>query len=109
MIAVREAASAVQFIVIIALAAALGGCAAIEQARKDHRQRDRDVAHRACAKAGLGDDERLFARCVELELTLIAEQRRRALEQASPAFYGQPYTPGLRICVPGAAGPGVTC
>ena len=102
-------------LVLMMLAAALGGCNTIEQARQERQQQDMEAARQSCVAAGIGDGTPEFAPCVETELTRIEDRRQRTLEQLnrqSQPTYVQPSVPSRRICLPtaaGAGGPSYTC
>ena len=89
------------------LAAALSACTAVDQAREAQAQQDLAAARESCAR--LGDGAPGFAACVETRLALMSYQRRRALEEQSAPARVPPYGPRGQLCVPTAAGPGVTC
>jgi uncharacterized membrane protein YccC len=97
------------------LAAALGGCNTIEQARQERQQQDMEAARQSCVAARIGDGTPEFAPCVETELTRIEDRRQRTLEQLnrqSQPAYVQPSVPTRRMCLPtaaGAGGPSYTC
>jgi hypothetical protein len=94
----------VQARTLIVLALTLCGCG-IEPAQQ---QQDLQVAHQSCTSAGIGDGTSQFAQCVETQLALVADQRRRALEETvTPATRRQPGSG--QLCLPTAAGPSFTC
>lgn len=100
---------------VVVLATVLAGCNMIEQASQDRQQRDLEVARQSCITAGVANGTPEYSRCVETELTHIADRRQRTLEQLNrqslPA-YVQPSVPNGRMCLPtavGAGGPSYTC
>jgi hypothetical protein len=91
--------------ILTVLAVMVCGCAAIEQAPQ---QQDLQLARESCAKSGFTDGTTQFAQCVETQLALIADQRRRELEETvTPATRLEPDSG--RLCVPTAAGLSFTC
>jgi hypothetical protein len=94
-----------QALTLIVLAVALAGCA--EQA-SEVRQHDLQLARQSCTSSGFSDGTPQFAQCVEAQLALIADQRRRALEETvTPTTRVQPDS-GV-LCLPTAAGLSFTC
>jgi hypothetical protein len=90
--------------ILIVLAVALCGCGGIEQAIQ---QQDLQVARQSCASSGLADGTPQFAQCVETQLSLIADERQRALEWAPPPPRME--LDSGQLCLPTAAGPSFTC
>jgi hypothetical protein len=89
---------------LIVLALTLCGCG-IEPAQQ---QQDLQVAHQSCARAGISDGTPQFAGCVEAQLALVADQRRRALEETvTPTTH--PQSGSGQLCLPKAAGPSIAC
>jgi hypothetical protein len=100
----------IKMVAIAALAMALYGCTAIDQATREQQQRDAEVARQTCVARGLADSTPAMATCVEAQLAFIADQRRRALEQTEtlpPASRVEPDS-GM-LCLPTAAGLSFTC
>jgi hypothetical protein len=90
---------------LIVLAATLAGCAELAS---QERQQDLQVARQSCASSGFADGTPQFAQCVEAQLALIADERRRALEETvTPPTRVQPDSGEL--CLPTAAGLSFTC
>jgi len=90
---------------LLVLAMILCGCAGIEQAPQ---QQDLQVARASCSKSGFTDGTPQFAQCVDTQLALIADERRRALEETvTPATRFT--TDSGRLCLPTAAGLSLAC
>jgi hypothetical protein len=98
---------ALQALAAAVLAAALSGCAAVDQARQAQQQEDLASARESCTR--FADSTPGFAACVETQLAVISNQRWRALEVPSAPTRLQPYGPRGQFCVPTAAGTNVTC
>ena len=91
--------------ILTVLAVMLCGCAAIEQAPQ---QQDLQLARESCSKSGFTDGTSQFAQCVESQLAMIADERRRELEETvTPATRLAPDSG--RLCLPTAAGLSFTC
>jgi hypothetical protein len=98
---------ALQTLAAAVLAAALSGCAAVDQARQAQQQEDLARARESCAR--FADSAPGFSACVETQLAVISNQRRGALGAQSAPTHVQSYGPRGQLCVPTAAGPDVTC
>jgi len=91
---------------VVVLAAALCGCGAMDQTGPDRQQQDSAAAHQSCIAHGFTEGTPEMGNCLEAELALIADRRRRGLSQADQ----QPASPGSgRLCLPTAAGPAFAC
>jgi len=94
-----------QALTLIVLAVALAGCA--EQA-SEVRQHDLQLARQSCGSSGFSDGTPQFAQCVEAQMALIEDKRRRDLEETgTPPTRVQPDS-GV-LCLPTAAGLNFTC
>jgi hypothetical protein len=96
-----------QALAVALLAAALSGCAAVDQARQTQQQRDLASARETCAR--LTNDTPALNACLETQLAVLSYQRRRALEEQSAPGRVPSYGPRGQLCVPSAAGTGITC
>ena len=93
---------------VAVLAATLSGCAAIEQARQAEAQRDLTIARESCGQR-FTDGTSGFAACVETQLAVISDQRRRALADLAAPTQVPSYGSSGRLCVPTAAEAGIIC
>ena len=92
------------------LAAAVWGCAAMDQPRSDQQQQDAAAAHQSCVAKGFTEGTPEFSNCVEAEAALIADRRSRGAygaDQPAASTYGRPDTG--RLCLPTAAGISFGC
>jgi hypothetical protein len=96
-----------QALAIAVLAAALAGCADVDEATQAQAPHDMAAARASCAR--FTGDAPAFASCVETQLAVISYQRRRALELQSAPSRVQPYGPRGQLCLPSAAGAATTC
>ena len=95
---------------VVVLTAAVWGCAEMDQPRPDQQQQDSAAAHESCVTKGFTDGTPEFSNCMEAEVALMADRRRRGVygtEQQPASNNGMPDTKGL--CLPTAAGPRFGC
>jgi len=95
---------------VAVLAAAVWGCAEMDQPRPDQQQQDAAATHQSCVAKGFTEGTPEFSNCMEAEAALMADRRRRGVYgtgQQPVSTYGQPDTG--RLCLPTAAGPSFGC
>jgi hypothetical protein len=103
---------------VIVVAAALSGCAQMEQITQQGRQeqayRNENAARRTCEARGITSASPLYTQCVEANTELITDQQRTSAENLPQGgglpTYGADRRTTDRTCLPVGSQPGaITC
>ena len=100
------------------VAAALSGCAQMEQivqqGKQEQAYRNQDAARRTCEARGITNASPLYTQCVEANTELITDQQRTTAENLPqggglPNYGADPLPPrtSSRTCLPVGSQPGV--